>query len=89
MVRLFVRHNVADFDAWKSQYDAFDEERRGMGVRDHAVYRNLDDGNDVTVWHDFDSRAAGEAFAGSDRLREVMQEAGVVDAPTLWFVNPA
>lgn len=30
VVRLFVRHNVADFDAWKSQYDAFDE-RNGAG----------------------------------------------------------
>ncbi|MCV0403634.1 MAG: cyclase [Chloroflexi bacterium] len=89
MVRVYIRHNVADFDAWKAQYDAFDEERSGMGVTDHAVYRNVDDPNDVTVWHDFDSRDSAESFVGADRLREVMETAGVVGAPTIWFVNPA
>ena len=89
MVRVYIRHNVSDYDTWRAQYDAFDEERRGMGVRDHAVYRNVDEPDELTVWHDFDSRDAAEAFTGSDRLREVMREAGVEGAPTIWFVNPA
>jgi hypothetical protein len=38
MVRLFVRHPVADYAAWRRVYDDFDEERRGMGVTGHAVY---------------------------------------------------
>ncbi len=40
---VFIRHNVADYGAWKAQYDAFDEERSGMGVTDHAVYQQLDE----------------------------------------------
>ena len=89
MVRVFIRHSVADYDAWRAEYDAFAEERSGMGVRDHAVYRAVDDGNELTVWHDFDSRAEAESFTGADRLREVMHNAGVLGAPTIWFVNPA
>ena len=27
MVRLFVRHNVSDYAAWRNVYDEFDEER--------------------------------------------------------------
>ena len=29
MIRMFVRHPVGDFAAWKQAYDAFDEERKG------------------------------------------------------------
>jgi hypothetical protein len=68
MVRLFVRHPVADYAAWRQVYDGFDEERQGMGVTGHAVFQSVDDPNDVTVWHDFETREQAESFAASDRL---------------------
>jgi hypothetical protein len=89
MVRLFVRHPVRDFAAWRKAYDEFDDERRSMGVIDHAVFRSLDDPNDVTVWHDFETREKGEAFASSERLKSVMQAAGVVGMPSVWFAAEA
>ncbi len=89
MVRLFVRHPVADYAAWRRVYDEFGVERRPMGVTGHAVYQSLDDPNDVTVWHDFATREAAEAFASSERLRDAMQRAGVQGRPTVWFVKEA
>ncbi len=85
MATLFVRHDVADFDTWKRAYDAFDAERRTMGVTGDGVYRTDGDPNNVTAYHDFDSMDAAKKFAASDRLREVMAEAGVQGEPTLWF----
>jgi hypothetical protein len=89
MATLFVRHDVADFGAWKQAYDAFDEERQSMGVTGHGVYQAEGNPNDVTVCHDFESMDAARAFVGSDRLREVMQRAGVQGEPTVWFTNKA
>ena len=89
MVRMFVRHSVKDFLTWKAAYDAFDQERRGMGVRGDAVFQAVGDANDVTAWHDFDSLEAAQAFAGSPRLREVMAAAGVAGPPTIWFTSRA
>lgn len=89
MVRMFVRHPVSDFTTWKAAYDAFDEERRGMGVVGDAVFQAADDPNDVTAWHDFESLEAAQAFAGSPRLREVMAGAGVAGPPQIWFANQA
>ena len=89
MIRRFVRHQVGDYATWRAVHDGFDPERRGMGVVGDAVYRGPDDGNDVTVWHDLATRVAAEAFAGSDRLQAVMHDAGVVGAPTIWFVSEA
>jgi hypothetical protein len=89
MVRVFVRHNVEDYEAWRKTYDEFDQQRRSMGVKDDAVFQSINDPNDVTVWHDFDTAEAARAFGTSDELRDVMQRAGVQGEPEVWFVNPS
>lgn len=89
MVRLFVRHNVADYETWRKAYDDFDAQRRSMGVTDDAVFQAIDDPNDVTAWHDFESAEASNAFASSDELKAAMQQAGVKGQPQVWLVTPA
>jgi len=89
MIRMFVRHPVAEFTHWKSAYDEFDNERAGMGVREHGVFQAVDDPNDVTVFHDFDSLQAARDFMESARLKEVMEGAGVAGEPTVWFTRSA
>lgn len=85
MTRLFVRHQVADYDAWRKVYDSFD--RGALGVTHATVYRSVDDPNDLTVTHDFGSIDDAKAFAGLDALREAMGEAGVIGAPEMWFAE--
>ena len=89
MVRLFVRHNVDDYEAWRKAYDEFDAQRRPLGVTDDAVFQEIDNPNDVTVWHDFESAEAARAFASSEELKDAMQRAGVQGQPQPWFVSPA
>ncbi len=89
MIRMFVRHNVNDYATWKRAYDGFDAERRDLGVRGDAVFQAAGNPNDVTAWHDFDNLEAAQAFAGSERLREVMQGAGVAGEPQIWFAEQA
>lgn len=89
MIRMFARHPVSDFPAWKKVYDGFDAERRGMGVTGDAVYQAAENPKDVTVSHDFETLEAAKAFAGSSRLKEVMENAGVAGEPTIWFTSKA
>jgi hypothetical protein len=89
MIRLFVRHRVADYDAWRKVYDEFDATRRPMGVIGEAVFQAIDDPKDVTVWHDFETAGEAQAFASSEALRDVMQRAGVEGAPEAWLVTPS
>ena len=81
VVRIFIRHTVADYAAWRTVYDDFDATRRSMGVTGAEVYQALDNRNDVTVWHDFGTRAQAEAFAGSSQLRDARAKAGVQGQP--------
>src|ERR671938_555579 len=89
MVRLFVRHPVSDYTAWRQVYDHFDDERRGMGVTDHAVYQSIDDPNDVTVWHVLEPREQAGSSPPSARLRQGMTGAGAQGKPGLWVATKA
>ena len=91
MARLFVRHDVADFDRWKSGYD--DAERDGLrselGVRKAGVYQAVDRPTDVTVWHDFDSVEAAQSFISDPRLPATMSDLGVTGEPQIWITVEA
>ena len=89
MTTLFVRHEAADYAAWRQVYDAFQPQARTLGVLADAVYRAADNPNEVTVTHDFATLEAAQAFAGSPELRSAMHDAGVVGAPTIWFARRA
>ena len=39
MVRMFFRHEVADYAAWRSVYDSIDDSRASMGVTGQGVFR--------------------------------------------------
>lgn len=56
-------------------------------VKGHDVWRDVDDGNDITAWHDFSDLAAAKAIANSSELKEAMKTAGVVGAPTIWIAQ--
>ncbi|MDH3746031.1 MAG: cyclase [Acidobacteriota bacterium] len=87
MAILFVRHDVANFGTWKQAYDDFDAERKTMGVTGDGVYQADGNPNDVTAYHEFETMEQAKAFAGSERLKEVMTDAGVQGEPAIWFAN--
>jgi opacity protein-like surface antigen len=88
-VRMYVRHEVNDYATWRKGYDAFNAERKKMGVTGAAVYQSVDNPKDVTVTHDFKSADKAKEFASSARLKEVMEKAGVHGAPQIWFTTRA
>jgi hypothetical protein len=89
MATLFVRHQVADYAAWRRVYDGFTPTQKALGVQAEAVYQAIDDPNDITVTHDFATLEAAQAFAGSSEMRAAMHDAGVQGAPAIWFAERA
>ena len=87
MVRLFVRHAVADYGAWRKGYDENQAIRDENGVKADGIYVSVDDGNDLTVYHDFDSVEAAKAFAAHPDLKAAMDQLGVVGTPTIWITS--
>jgi lysozyme family protein len=86
---MFVRHTVANYQAWRKTYDDFASVQKSLGVTAEAVYQAADNPNDVTITHEFPTLERAQAFVKSDQLKSAMQSAGVVGAPTIWFNNKA
>ncbi len=72
-----VRHRVADFDAWRKEYDGFAPIQAEHGVQSHEVLRSIDNPNDVIVTHTFDSIEVAREFFARPELKEAMSQAGV------------
>jgi ABC-type sugar transport system substrate-binding protein len=88
-VRMFVRHEVADYGAWRKSYDAFAPTQKKLGVTYQAVYQSTDNPNDVTVIHDFHTLAKAKSFAASAELKAAMEKSGVKGAPQIWYTTKA
>jgi quinol monooxygenase YgiN len=87
LATLFARHTVSDYASWKKFYDGFDATRKSMGVTSDGVYQAAANPNDLTIYHEFGSLEAAEAFVNSPELKSAMQQAGVVGAPDIWITN--
>ena len=85
--RMFARHEVADYGAWRKAFDAFAPTQKKLGVVATSVYRAADNANDVTVIHDFKSMEKAKAFVSSPELKAAMEKAGVKGAPQVWITT--
>ena len=88
-VRMFISHEVSDYAAWRKVYDGFDATRRKLGVTGQAVYRSVDNPNDVTITHDFKSTDKARAFSTSPELKAAMEKAGVKGVPQISITTRA
>jgi quinol monooxygenase YgiN len=86
-VRMFVRHEVTDYGAWRKVFDSFAPMQKKMGVIYKAVYQSTDDPNDVTVVHDFRSLDKAKAFAASPDLKAAMEKSGLKGPPQIWYTT--
>ena len=84
-----VRHQVADYAAWRVIYESLEPLRLQHGCTAKLVSQAPGDPNDIFIVHEFPSVADAEAFAGSNDLKEGMQKAGVLGPPRIEIYEKA
>jgi hypothetical protein len=82
-----IRHKVADFAKWKPAYDAHASARGNAGLKEEHLLRSIDNPNEVVLLFSAQDPDEAKQFAGSDDLRQRMQQAGVSDKPDIYFLN--
>jgi hypothetical protein len=86
MTIVTVHHTVADFDQWKSGYDAHEPARRAAGCTGALLSRApaAGDGSaDVTVSMEFPDAGAAQGFLDDPGLADAMKTAGVLGIPDI------
>jgi hypothetical protein len=88
MGMMIVRHKVKDYGQWRPKFDAHAEVQRAAGLINPRVYHSADSNKSeiVVVFDTEDTRRAKE-FAASVGLKEAMMKAGVLDSPTIYFLE--
>jgi hypothetical protein len=61
--------------------------RRQRGSRTHASHSADSNKSEIVVVFDTDDTKRAKAFATSSDLEETMDKAGVVDTPTIYFLE--
>ena len=88
MATVFIRHEVADYSAWKPIYDADLPRRNAAGLKEIGVYREASDENMVVVIFEVENPEVIKEMLQSEDLAEKMKEAGVLTKPEVWVGNP-
>lgn len=78
-----VRHEVAEFTAWKKVFDADETSRQKAGIQTLYVLRDADKPNIVTVLHESANLDKLKTFMAEPTLKEKMKKAGVKGAPEI------
>ena len=87
-ITVIVSLQVANFDDWKTVYDARENDRVEAGIQAKA-YRNVDDPNNAYSIGTAPSKEAFIAFSQQPVIQEAMKNAGVLAAPEFKFLEEA
>jgi len=89
MGMLIIRHKVKDYSEWRPGFDRHARAQKSTGLTNPRVFRSSDDKNEVIILFDTDDTERAKNFVASPDLKETMAKAGVVDSPTLYFLESA
>lgn len=81
MAHLLTLFTVEDYAKWKTVFDEHAPMRKAHGSQGGRRFRNADNPSEIIVLLEWDDVEKAREFAGSEDLREAMQQAGVVGRP--------
>ena len=87
MPYVLVVHKVQDYDRWRPYFDADATRQREAGLTVRHVLRGADDPQEVVILFEAEDLGRAREMAGSEDLRKIMQEAGVLGPPAMHFLE--
>jgi hypothetical protein len=88
MGMMIIRHKVRDYGQWRPTFDAHVENQKAAGLSNPRVYHSADSNrSEIVVVFDTENTKKAKDFAASADLKEAMMKAGVVDQPTIYFLE--
>ena len=80
---MIVWHKVADFQKWKTAFEASDSMKLSFGIHNYVLGRGVGDSNLILVATKADDDARAKAFAKDPALKNAMKKSGVVGPPSI------
>ena len=92
MPRVFLSHNVRDYDLWKAGYDSDAPRLQSAGLMEVGHFHKDSDRNKfLIVWEVEGSveqvKAMDDGMMSDSELAQLMEEAGVLEKPVAWVAD--
>ena len=87
MVFAVVDHKVEDYAKWKPVFDKHGETRKKAGSKGGKLFHVSGEPNHICILLEFDTNENATKFYESEDLKKVMQDAGVIGKPDVWFLD--
>lgn len=87
MVYLVVDHKVKDYAMWKPAFDKHADTRQKAGSKGGTLFHISGESNHPCIIFEFDTIEHAKKFYDSEDLKKVMQDAGVLGKPDIWFLD--
>jgi hypothetical protein len=84
---MIIRHKVSDYGKWRPAFDSHSAMQKAAGLSNPRVLRSADDKNEIVIIFDTADTKKAKEFAISPNLKDVMTKAGVIDVPTMYFLE--
>ncbi|MBO68363.1 MAG: hypothetical protein CL398_08625 [Acidiferrobacteraceae bacterium] len=85
-VTVIVSLKVADFDDWKTVFDANASDRQNANINAKA-YQNIDNPNNAIAMGTAPSKEAFIAFFARPEIQQIQKDAGVLAPPDITFLE--
>ncbi len=85
--KVIVRHKVRDVNAWKPFFVADAKRQRESGFTSWHLTRNKNDKNELVIIFECEDLDKAKPMFSDPALAEVMKKAGVLDQPTVFFLE--
>ena len=88
MGMMIVRHKVRDYGSWRPIFDGHSKMQAAAGLTNPRVFHSADSNkSEIVVVFDTKDTKKAKAFAALADLKEATTKAGVVDMPTIYFLE--
>ena len=89
MAYMFARHDVQDYEAWKSVFDSVLDLRKRNGEQSYQILRQGNGSNALFLIFEWDNLDNARNYAASPELKAAMERAGVIGKPDIYFLEEA
>ena len=87
MGMVIIRVKVKDYAKWRPVFDGHVAKQRAAGLTHPRIMRSADDKNELVIMFDDMETKKAKEFATSADLKEAMMKSGVIDQPTVYFLE--
>lgn len=85
MTKMYVCHQVANFENWKVVFDSMHDLRAQYGCTRERVFRGQENPNEVLIITEWPTKNHALGYGQSSDMKEGMKKAGVMGTPEINF----